>query len=121
MPLSISNSHATSLLAGRGLGLNDATRGGTIVKFRPHLPVDTHSAQAQGLQLDEAGRILLVIQAAIVLKRGDALIVQAEGRLAANNDGIALWWSSNTTTITYLTQHTGPATAGASNRDNAID
>ena len=39
--------------------------------------VGAHGAQAQRLQLDEAGGVLLVVQAAVVLERRDLLVVQA--------------------------------------------
>mmetsp|Transcript_21925 Transcript_21925/g.47855 ORF Transcript_21925/g.47855 Transcript_21925/m.47855 type:complete len:270 (+) Transcript_21925:619-1428(+) len=52
--------------------------------------VDAQGAQAQGLQLDEATCIRLVVEPLVVLKRGNDLVVEGVGRLAAQHDDVAL-------------------------------
>lgn len=42
------------------------------------------------LQLNEAGRVLLVVQAAIILERGNLLIIQAVWRFPAHHNHVAL-------------------------------
>ena len=55
-----------------------------------HPPVDSKGSQAEGLKLDEASSILLVVQAAVVLEGGNLLVVQAVWGLSANHADISL-------------------------------
>jgi hypothetical protein len=61
---------------------------GRIPKSR-NVPLAQH-AQAQGVQLDEAGGVLLVIGDGAVLEGDQFLIVQAVLALAADDGGVAL-------------------------------
>ena len=69
--------------------------------FRVHVPfrrrchrlpaaVDLERSQPQGLQLDEARGVRLVVQALVVLKARNDLVVQESGALAAHHHHIAL-------------------------------
>ena len=58
--------------------------------FSSVLPVGSQRPQPQRLQLDEPGRVLLVVRARVVLEGGDLVVVERVGGLAPDDDDVAL-------------------------------